>query len=158
MVHFQYRHLHNTSSHDDFHNYMINELHCLKQIIIIIIINAFQMSRNALWLYVCEAQSVIHETVQQYTTWFNNALHISLCHSSSPATTTRAHTHPHTRTHIQTRNPSLPPLCPSLSPPPPHPTPKKNTFTSSGHLNDDYDYNSLGSVMKRGGNKRWLWL
>ena len=38
------------------------------KIIMIIIINAYVMRRILLRLYMCEAQSAIHETLQQYTT------------------------------------------------------------------------------------------
>ena len=36
--------------------------------VIVIIINAFLMRRVPLWLFICEAQSAVHETLQQYTT------------------------------------------------------------------------------------------
>ena len=81
-----------------------------------IIINAFLMCGLSLWLYMCEAQGAIHETLQQYTIQFNNALHISL-YPSSPAST-HWHTYTPTPTYTQSRNPSLPPLSSSLSPPP----------------------------------------
>ena len=35
------------------------------------------MRQILLWLYACEAQSTICETLQQYTTEFNNTLHMS---------------------------------------------------------------------------------
>ena len=38
------------------------------QFALIIIINAFLMRWIPLWLYMCEAESAIHETLQQYTT------------------------------------------------------------------------------------------
>ena len=64
----------------------------------------------------CEAQSATHQTLQQYTTQFNNALRISL-YPSPPL-------HPHTRT----RNLATPrfPLSLRVCPPPLHhpiPTP-----------------------------------
>ena len=40
---------------------------------ITIIINTFLMRRIPLWLYMCEAQSAVHETLQQYTAQFNSA-------------------------------------------------------------------------------------
>ena len=70
------------------------------------------MCRIPLWLCMCEAQSTIHETIQQYTTSYNNALHISLNPSSSPASTL-AHTcnpppPPNTHTHTHTHMPHPP--------------------------------------------------
>lgn len=38
---------------------------------VLIIINDFFMCRIPLWLYTCETQSAMHETLQQYTIWFN---------------------------------------------------------------------------------------
>ena len=54
---------------------------------VIIIINAFLMRWIPLWLYMCEAQSATHETLHQYTTYFNNALYISVYPSPSLAST-----------------------------------------------------------------------
>ena len=61
------------------------------------IINAF-LSWIPLGLYMCEAGSAMHEILQQYTTWYNNALHISPYPSSSlhPHTCTCTPTHMHT--------------------------------------------------------------
>ena len=46
-----------------------------------------------LWWDTCEAQSAIHETLQQNTTWFDSALHISLYPSL-----------PHIHTHTQKKS------------------------------------------------------
>ena len=82
----------------------------------------------SLWLCMCEAQSAIDETLQQYTIYFNNALQYT-SHSIHPLPL-----HPHTRTHALPPPPPPPisqpiavspgpSLSPSLSPSPPHPQP-----------------------------------
>ena len=58
----------------------------------LIIINAFLMRRLPLWLCTCEAQSAIHETLQQYT-WQPNLIthYISWREKSKPETTDTSH-------------------------------------------------------------------
>ena len=57
-----------------------------------------------LWyMYTCETQSTFHETLQQQTNLFNNALllHSSLYPSLFPTCTRTSHTHTHTHTVTQ---------------------------------------------------------
>ena len=84
------------------------------------------MRRIPLWLYMCEVQSTIHE-ILQYTTWFNNVLHISVSPSPSPAST---HTHMHTHTPYE-----LPIF---LAPTPPNPTPPRKKREIKRKTNNDH--------------------
>ena len=95
---------------------------------IIIIINAFLMRRIPLWLHMWDAESAIHETLQQSTTYL-----IMHCISHSILSPSL---HPHTRTptptYAQFRNTSLPP---SLSTS--HSPPKNNNETTHQSASED---------------------
>ena len=67
--------------------------------------------------YMCEAQSAIRETIQQYTTQFDNALHSSLCLSLLPTYTHTSTCHTDTHACAHFHYPSLQSLSQSLPPP-----------------------------------------
>ena len=86
--------------------YCEQNLHCM------IIINAFLMHQIPT---VYEAQSAVHDTLQQYTASFNNALHTHCVPHSPPHP--HAHTHTHAQTHTHTHTHTISSLSTSLSPP-----------------------------------------
>ena len=53
---------------------------------------------------VYEAQSAVHDTLQQYTASFNNALHTHCVPHSPPHPHAHTHTHMHKHTHTYTYN------------------------------------------------------
>ena len=84
--------------------------------LIIMIINAVITRPIPVW-YMCEAQSAISETIQQYTTQFDNALHSSLCLSLLPTYTHTSTCHTDTHACAHFHYPSLQSLSQSLPPP-----------------------------------------